>query len=56
MGGLINAISNKYLYLMPAFWNCIKREKWTKANDLMYNIDLVPWGTILQWRPKSAAI
>lgn len=53
---MINPICNKYLYLMPAFWNAMKRRKWEKANDLMYNIDLVPWGTILQWRPKSAAI
>lgn len=49
---MINAISNKYLYLMPAFWNAMKREKWTRANDLLYSIDLVPMGTLLQWRPE----
>ncbi len=52
---MINAIQNKYLYRMPAFWNAMKRRKWAAANDVMCEIDLVPMGTILQWRPKWRA-
>lgn len=43
----------RHLAKMPAFWNAVRRQKWTAAHDVIAESEGTYFGTILQWRDKS---